>query len=42
MSPVFFFKCIEISFDKRAYIDIDTVVAGNKQYFEIIMILAFF
>ena len=38
----FFFKYIEISFDKCAYIDIDTVVADIKQYFEIIMILASF
>ena len=35
-------KYIEISFDKSAEIDTETVAADIKQYFQIIMILAYF
>ena len=41
-SSFWFFKYIEISFDRYAKIDIDTVAADVMQYFQIIMILAYF
>ena len=41
-SCFWFFKYIEISYDKYAKIDIDTIAADIKQYFQIIMILAYF
>ena len=41
-SSFWFFKYIEISFDKYAKTDMDTIAADIKQYFQIILILAYF